>query len=131
MKPHTPQLKRGIIIGWLGLIALGMYASIFFLATQHRAMVVPCAGMMGVVCPILQHDLMVKDHPLVQPSLIEYIFFVPTSFQYIFASVFIMLAIHFFWNAWQHIRKRNYLFALVHRYIRALARGILQNRVYA
>lgn len=135
MNIHTLRQKslysKAILIGWIGLVVFAMHASIFFLASEHVMLTMPCAGMSSAVCPILGHDLLRIDHPLIlsaQPE-ISYSFNTVRGDASLMTVVFFVLSL--FACAWQHIRKRNYLYLLVNRYVQAFSNGILNSRIYA
>lgn len=118
-------------IGWIGLVVFAMHASIFFLASEHVMLTMPCAGMSSAVCPILEHDLFRVDHPLIlssQPEILLYFNTVHNDTS-LLAAIFFTLSL--FVCAWQHIRKRNYLYRLADRYVQAFSNGILHSRIYA
>ncbi|MBI4599770.1 hypothetical protein HY732_02505 [Candidatus Uhrbacteria bacterium] len=133
MKRNFSQCKQKlIVIGWLGLAVFALYASIFFLSSQHMALVTsPCAGMSNAVCPILQYDLLSAEFFITRVAQPE----IPHAINTVVIDTYIMTALLFallsFVGAWRHIRKRNYLYRLVHRYMQAFSRGIIQSTVYA
>ncbi|MDP2630197.1 MAG: hypothetical protein Q8P56_02195 [Candidatus Uhrbacteria bacterium] len=132
MNRNSVQFKQKMVaIGWLGLVVFALHTSIFFLSSEHMAVVAPCAGVSNAVCPILQQDIMGAALLIPRLSQPEIPRAINTAFYSISVLSVVFFVLSLFVSAWQHIRKRNYLYGLFHRYRQAFSRGTIHSKVYA